>query len=322
MARECGKCTLKKEDMDINRNNCETYFLLYLDKELNNTEQVEVENFLKEHTDLQKEFSLLQLTKMWPGEIVFDQKELLYHKEEKRRVIPMYWTRIAAALVLFLAGTLFMISLLRSNQTDISGKKQSVVSVETKKDHLNPVTTEKSVQSDLNPNTEKIPVQAKINQTHIRETAINGNHNAQTTVTNSAMSSAPGAKQRPTADYVGQPIQSSPDDDLVTLAPKSNTNVELQARFTKSAVVAPGRLLDASKTPALAIALDNNNSGSDVGNGDMADIQTDNSISVIALNDRNKGITSFFKKLTQRRSGNETAENTKKLRVSVFQFSY
>jgi hypothetical protein len=57
-------------------------------------------------------------------------------------------------------------------------------------------------------------------------------------------------------------------------------------------------------------------------NEEPVDIQTDNSISVIALNEQNKGITGFFKKLTQRATDNETADNTKKVRVSVFQFSY
>jgi hypothetical protein len=47
--------------------------------------------------------------------------------------------------------------------------------------------------------------------------------------------------------------------------------------------------------------------------------QTDNAISVVALNDKNKGITRLFKKLTRRAP---TVENERKVRVSVFQFSY
>ena len=54
--------------MDINRNNYETFFLLYLDGELNPAAQAEVENFLSTHADLQKEFSLLQLTIQRPAE--------------------------------------------------------------------------------------------------------------------------------------------------------------------------------------------------------------------------------------------------------------
>jgi hypothetical protein len=47
--------------------------------------------------------------------------------------------------------------------------------------------------------------------------------------------------------------------------------------------------------------------------------QGDNAISVVALNDKNKGITRLFKKLTRRAP---TVENDRKVRVSVFQFSY
>ena len=89
----------KEQDMDINRNNYETFFLLYLDRELNPSEMSEVEKFLTENADLQKEFSMLQQTILVPAQTVFEQKELLFRKEEKRRVIPIYWTRIAAALL-------------------------------------------------------------------------------------------------------------------------------------------------------------------------------------------------------------------------------
>ena len=76
--------------MEINRNNYETFFLLYLDRELNPAEKQEVENFLAENADLQKEFKQLQQTVLAPAEIVFEPKELLFRKEEKRRVIPFY----------------------------------------------------------------------------------------------------------------------------------------------------------------------------------------------------------------------------------------
>ncbi len=68
--------------MDINRNNYETSFLLYLDRELNPAEMLEVEKFLSENTDLQKEFELLQHTFFLPEEIVYDHKELLFIKKK------------------------------------------------------------------------------------------------------------------------------------------------------------------------------------------------------------------------------------------------
>jgi hypothetical protein len=78
--------------------------------------------------------------------------------------------------------------------------------------------------------------------------------------------------------------------------------------------------LNGAKTPSLLIAVADKPRITD--EEPPTDIQTDNAISVIALNDRNKGITGFFKKLSKRVPGDETADNTKKLRVSVFQISY
>src|SRR5450631_623884 len=135
MARERGKCTLKKEVMEINRNNYETFFLLYLDGELNGAERTGVESFLKEHADLQKEFSLLQHTVQRPVDTVFEPKELLYRREEKRRVIPVYWTRIAAALIVILTGSWFALGILKNHRAGITTKDQSLANVFTKKNH-------------------------------------------------------------------------------------------------------------------------------------------------------------------------------------------
>src|SRR5712672_1098550 len=100
----------KDQKMEINRNNYETFYLLYLDRELNPSERQDVEKFLGENADLQKEFLLLQQTILTPAETIFEQKELLFRKEEKRRVVPLYWLRMAAAVaVLVLGGWLISI---------------------------------------------------------------------------------------------------------------------------------------------------------------------------------------------------------------------
>src|SRR5262249_51808932 len=94
----------KYQRMDINRNNYETFFLLYLDRELDPSEMLEVENFVSANADLQKEFSLLSQTILIPFQAEFTQKELLFRKEDRRRVIHFYWTRIAAAVVVLALG--------------------------------------------------------------------------------------------------------------------------------------------------------------------------------------------------------------------------
>jgi anti-sigma factor RsiW len=113
--------------MDINRNNYENFFLLYLDRELNEADRNTVEKFLNENTDLQREFALLQKTIQWPADILFEQKESLYRKEEKRRIIPVYWMRRAAAIALILAGSWFMMTRIVKNPgKEIAGAGNSV----------------------------------------------------------------------------------------------------------------------------------------------------------------------------------------------------
>lgn len=62
--------------MNINRNNYEEYFILYMDNELNSEERRSVETFVQLHPDLQEELELLMQTKLVPDEnIVFTHKE-------------------------------------------------------------------------------------------------------------------------------------------------------------------------------------------------------------------------------------------------------
>lgn len=66
----------------INRHNYETYFLLLVDGELSNEEQVAVDRFVAENPDLAEELSLLKCTQLQPEEtIVFKDKEALLKKE-------------------------------------------------------------------------------------------------------------------------------------------------------------------------------------------------------------------------------------------------
>ncbi len=65
--------------MNINRNNYEEYFILYMDNELGSTERRQVEEFVQLHPDLQEELELLMQTKLSPDEsLVFDNKEELF----------------------------------------------------------------------------------------------------------------------------------------------------------------------------------------------------------------------------------------------------
>jgi cytoskeletal protein RodZ len=59
----------------INRHNYEEFFLMYVDNELTNEQRAEVEFFVRHNPDLQKEFEMLQQTKLTPDEeIMFTHK--------------------------------------------------------------------------------------------------------------------------------------------------------------------------------------------------------------------------------------------------------
>lgn len=68
--------------MNINRNNYEEYFILYIDRELNDAEQAAVEAFVQEHPDLKAELEMLKDTVLEPATASFPGKEeLLKHTD-------------------------------------------------------------------------------------------------------------------------------------------------------------------------------------------------------------------------------------------------
>ena len=68
----------------------------------------------------------MQYTIQRPADTIFEPKELLYRREEKRRVVPVYWNRIAAALLLILAGSWFLLTVLNNHKQANSVNKQTV----------------------------------------------------------------------------------------------------------------------------------------------------------------------------------------------------
>jgi hypothetical protein len=67
--------------MNINRHNYESYFLLYIDKELSGAEMRAVEEFVKQNVDLKSELEQWQLSVLQEEECSYGNKEQLFKKE-------------------------------------------------------------------------------------------------------------------------------------------------------------------------------------------------------------------------------------------------
>jgi hypothetical protein len=63
--------------MNINRNNYEEFFLLYIDNELSVQDRNAVEQFVAQHTDLQQELQMLQETILPTPDFSYEDKDLL-----------------------------------------------------------------------------------------------------------------------------------------------------------------------------------------------------------------------------------------------------
>ena len=146
-----GKEKLMKEENGslINMNNYEEYLVLYVDDELNGKERSAVEEFAAKHTHIKEELVLFQQTKLQPEEIIFADKQSLYRREEKVRVINMSWWRVAVAAVLIIAALVTGYTIL-NNKNNKGAVKEETTIIEQQNTHTNDVneTVKKDQKQD------------------------------------------------------------------------------------------------------------------------------------------------------------------------------
>jgi len=75
--------SFNNHNINIDRNNYEEYFLLYIDGELSREQAVTVENFAKLHPDLQEELSILLNTKLNADSVLLESKQQLFSHNMK-----------------------------------------------------------------------------------------------------------------------------------------------------------------------------------------------------------------------------------------------
>ena len=136
-----GKEELWKGSTLIHSGNQTEWLMLYLDGELSPAEKNMVEAYTREDASVQQELDQLQKLKLLPEQVSFSNKEILYRKEEKqRRVVPIFFYRIAAAL-LFAAIGLGIFFIFNGRGTDSSVKPGLAETKINKKPIADPVVT-------------------------------------------------------------------------------------------------------------------------------------------------------------------------------------
>ena len=298
--------------MEINRNNYETFFLLYLDRELDPSRMQDVERFLGENADLQREFSLLQKTVFIPSEMIFSEKESLYRHEEKRRIIPLYWMRIAAAAAVLIIGSWIIIAnplkinKIKTEPAQHILKSQQIPETEiVKKENLNS-------QSATEVNKNQSDVSIKSNQPPMISDKNSGAADQKLKAKNN--------QQQPSLKIDKENSSMNGGSDEPMVAVKKSGTPELQTTQNVTANPKETLVLSGSEAPVLLLASEKTMEPVKYEEAVLKDNEypSDNAISVVSLNNNN-GISGFLKKITKRTPADE---KTRKLRVSVFQISY
>lgn len=128
------KEVLYREATGIHLDNYESWFMMYVDNELNAAEKQAVETFVLQQPQLQDEFTLLKQTVLPNEWVVFENKAVLYRKEEKRRpiVIGMRWASLAAAVLIALIAFIWIFRTGSPSTTDTFAGKTKVPAVQEK----------------------------------------------------------------------------------------------------------------------------------------------------------------------------------------------
>jgi len=191
-----GKQSLLKTEGGslINMSNYEEYLISYIDDELNPAERNEFELFSMAHPQVKEELNIYLQTKLEPEEeIVFANKEILYRREEKVRVISMQWRRVAvAAAVLLIAGVGTIAILNKKDIPSVTGDVASAKTAEKKTNNATATTTDSNTATQRQQQAE-VPVPEETNNNNI---AVAPNEGIKTKTAVDKKDISPAAKQQ------------------------------------------------------------------------------------------------------------------------------
>ena len=141
----------------------------YIDNELSYKEELELEKLINGSPKLQHELELYRKTKLQPAtDIVFENKSVLYHSTERRRVAPMTIVRWSVAAAILLAISITSITIFNKNPRSSSlaegepnkapvtkTQEPNLVSTGSQKKEEVPAITNSSQQNDVARKDEK-----------------------------------------------------------------------------------------------------------------------------------------------------------------------
>jgi hypothetical protein len=283
------------KQMNINRDNYEEYFLLYIDRELSGDEQKALESFVRRNPDLEKELERLKQTVAPPPVIVFENKDILLREEKKRRFLPVYWTRIAAALVILLTGAGVMLMIIPSKKRPLN---------ETADQIKKPAAGESrnQIKGKNGDQIEKASPELIADQTKNKTIEKNSAHTEK---------ARPGMKVDHTAALPDLARQTGIEETTVPNFESSKLNL---LPSTNLRIASAGKAVN--RQPSTV-----NHQPSTINH--QPSTNPDESTSIFVFDNKSKPVTRFFRKLLARSPDDNAvaSNNQKRVSVSIFQFS-
>jgi len=292
--------------MEINRQNYETAFLLYIDRELDAPGRAAVEKFLRDHPDLQKEFDGLAQTVQVAEPMIFPGKKDLYRKEEPKRVFPLFRVAAAASVAVLLAGGWWLAGNIKKAETPEKISVPTATVTEKNNKSGDNRTEHPATAQNITEERKDIEKSGKVRK------ATGGALLVKNTKSASSSQTSMDKQQANETEVITSEQAETPD------MAKKQTVVGLQDAGEPKTPDAP--ILIASIPPQQEIIDKAESIPPATTDAYYADNAGDNAISVFAVNDKNKTISGIFNRLTGRSATKE--DKSRKLRVSVIQISY
>ncbi len=155
----------KFENDKINLHNYPAYFVEYVHNALKESEKLEVETFVAHNANLHAEFELYKQTKLLPNNaLVFKNKEILYKKEEKRRILYMSFRQFSTAAVLIgiMVTTFIVFNKQEINNVAISPSTKEIATPQKSNETIAPalnIVENATAKTHINSNKTKTDVE-------------------------------------------------------------------------------------------------------------------------------------------------------------------